>query len=226
MSDMIGYAESGLAHPMFVRRNNAGQYWNTSGTPAFENWTTGNLALYSIAATETGVTGTYTATDPAATTAGQYLLIAAAGASLTVADVANNKRWQGDVSGSVPQTGDSFIRLGTPAGASIAADLAEIEDGIDANALILTNITDPLTNPVPGSYAPGTAGAMLGRIGSSQVTTSLPVATNGVLTLIRGDDYFNANSRALPFNGPFIVADLTSATILFVTGNGLISAAA
>ena len=108
MSDMIGYAESGLAHPMFVRRNNAGQYWNTSGTPAFENWTTGNVALYGIVGTEDGVTGNYTATDPASTTAGQYLLLAAAGASLTVADVANNKRWQDDVSGSVPQTGDMY----------------------------------------------------------------------------------------------------------------------
>lgn len=83
---------------------------------------------------------------------------------------------------------------------------------------------DPLTNNVPGTYAAGTAGAALGRIGASQVTTSLPVATNGTITLVKGDDYFFADGRALVFNGPFVVTDLTGATITLKSGDGAILA--
>jgi hypothetical protein len=45
-----------------------------------------------------------------------------------------------------PQTGDSFLRLGAPAGASISADLAEIEAETDGIALIPTN---PYTGTPP-----------------------------------------------------------------------------
>lgn len=41
--------------------------------------------------------------------------------------------------GNTPQTGDAFARLGAPAGASIAADLAEIEAETDGIASIPTN---------------------------------------------------------------------------------------
>lgn len=101
---MIGQAETGLSHPKFVRRRASdGYWWNTAGTPAFEAYSAGNIAGYGIAAIETGATGTYTATDPADTTPGDYLLVAAAGASLAVSDVANNTRWQ-DAAGVTPPT--------------------------------------------------------------------------------------------------------------------------
>lgn len=41
--------------------------------------------------------------------------------------------------GNTPQTGDNFVRLGAPAGASIAADLAEIEGETDGIAAIPTS---------------------------------------------------------------------------------------
>lgn len=49
---------------------------------------------------------------------------------------------------------------------------------------------DPLMNTVPGSYAAGTAGNALGRIGSGQITTVSPVSTDGNITeLIGGATY-------------------------------------
>ena len=61
---------------------------------------------------------------------------------------------------------------------------------------------DPLTNTVPGSYAQGTAGYVLGSISPAQVTIASPVATDGTtIAVVRGDDYLAANSRALTFTG-------------------------
>lgn len=61
---------------------------------------------------------------------------------------------------------------------------------------------DPLLNDVPGSYAQGTAGYVLGSISPAQVTIASPVATDGTtITVVRGDDYLVANSRSLTFTG-------------------------
>lgn len=58
--------------------------------------------------------------------------------------------------------------------------------------------SDPLTNTVPGAYAVGSAGYALGRIGTGQVTAVQPVSGDGqVLLLTRGDDYANADGRAI-----------------------------
>src|SRR6185503_12786364 len=56
-----------------------------------------NIADYGIAATEVGATGRYTATDPAETTEGDYVLVKAAGASLVVSDLTGGLRWQDTV---------------------------------------------------------------------------------------------------------------------------------
>ena len=73
---------------------------------------------------------------------------------------------------------------------------------------------DPLTNTVPGTYASGTAGAALGRIGSGQVTTTSPVAVSGDVTIVRGDDYNAADGRALDWTDVSAAwPDLTGATI-------------
>ena len=61
---------------------------------------------------------------------------------------------------------------------------------------------DPLLNAVPGSYASGTAGYILGAINPAQVTITSPVATNGTsITIVRGDDYLNTDNRAFTFTG-------------------------
>lgn len=54
----------------------------------------------------------------------------------------------------------------------------------------VSSATDPLTNPVPGSYPSGSAGHALGRIGSGQITTVSTVAQNGdIEEIIGGADY-------------------------------------
>lgn len=79
--------------------------------------------------------------------------------------------------------------------------------------------SDPLLNQVPGSYASGTAGAALGRIGSGQITTVSPVAQDGDVTTIRGDDYDNAHGRALDWTDSEAAwPDLTGATIEVIIG--------
>jgi hypothetical protein len=60
---------------------------------------------------------------------------------------------------------------------------------------------DPLLNAVPGTYASGSAGAALGRIGSASVTIVSPVADTGEISLVYGDDYLLADARALTFTG-------------------------
>jgi len=82
--------------------------------------------------------------------------------------------------------------------------------------------SDPLLNTVPGSYASGTAGHALGRIGSARVTATSPVATGGDVTVTYGDDYYAADGRALDWTGTStnIWPDLTSATITVYVDDG------
>lgn len=56
---------------------------------------------------------------------------------------------------------------------------------------------DPLLNTVPGSYASGSAGHALGRIGSGQISVVNMVAQSGDISIVKGDDYYNADGRAL-----------------------------
>lgn len=61
---------------------------------------------------------------------------------------------------------------------------------------------DPLTNTVPGAYAQGTAGYILGSINPAQVTIVSPVSSDGTaITVLRGDDYLLTDNRALTFTG-------------------------
>lgn len=61
---------------------------------------------------------------------------------------------------------------------------------------------DPLTNSVPGTYAQGTAGYILGSINPAQVTIVSPVSSDGMaITVLRGDDYLLTDNRALTFTG-------------------------
>jgi hypothetical protein len=58
----------------------------------------------------------------------------------------------------------------------------------------------------------GTAGAALGRIGSNTITIVSPVADDGAISLIYGDDYLAADGRSLDFTGT-TWPTITSATI-------------
>ena len=78
--------------------------------------------------------------------------------------------------------------------------------------------SDPLTNNVPGSYASGTAGYILGQLLPGHLTVTSPVSEDGTeVTVIAGDDYAAADGRALLWTLPtsFTPADITGATVSF-----------
>lgn len=63
---------------------------------------------------------------------------------------------------------------------------------------------DPLDNEVPGAYAAGTAGYAMGNL-RRVVTVPAPgviVRDDGSYDLRRGDSYYNANGRSVPFTFP------------------------
>ncbi len=81
--------------------------------------------------------------------------------------------------------------------------------------------SDPLENEVPGAYGVGTAGEVLGNLQSNlvtalsgiSVTISSPFSDDGeTLTIVQGDDYANADGRALPVTLTGTFPDFTGAT--------------
>lgn len=109
-------------------------------------------------------------------------------------------------------------------------NLFDVENGVlnqnqvqviaqNSAGLIVSGGTDPLVNQVPGTYASGSAGDALGKIGSGQITTVSPVAQSGDVEIVRGDDYAAADARALDFTDTDAAwPDLTSATIVLTAG--------
>ncbi len=102
--------------------------------------------------------------------------------------------------GNTPQTGDSFARLGAPTGASIAADIQEVELDVDVigtavtatpglvwDVVMASHVTagstgfylnasggaaDPWATALPGAYGAGTAGNIVGAIATGVILTS------------------------------------------------------
>jgi hypothetical protein len=67
---------------------------------------------------------------------------------------------------------------------------------------------------VPGSYASGTAGHALGRLGVATVEVTAPVATNGDTTIIQGDAYDSADGSQLRYRWANVEGrDITGATV-------------
>lgn len=86
---------------------------------------------------------------------------------------------------------------------------------------IISSVADPLLNQVPGTYAQGTAGAALGKVATGQLTIVSPVAQNGVLSLVQGDDYPASRGRQLEWTGSSASwPDLTGATITLNVDDG------
>lgn len=101
----------------------------------------------------------------------------------------------GSYPGNTAQTGDNFARLGAPAGASIAADLAEIEAETDGIGADTAGVTTLLTR-IPGTVQPQT-GDSFARLGAptgvsisadlaeiEAETDGIGVDTAGVTTLL------------------------------------------
>lgn len=105
------------------------------------------------------------------TTAGDFTVSASIGKSVMNGVALGTGLTINAYTGDTPQTGDSFARLGAPAGASIAADLAEIEAETDGIAAI------PTSNPSAATIAT----AVL----TTAMTESYPVK-GATITLAQG----------------------------------------
>lgn len=183
---LTAQASTGISNPKFVRfRRSDGAVWNTSGTPAFESYSAGNIANYGIAATETGATGYYTVTDPADTTEGDYLLVSAAGSSLAVTDLANNVQWTGEVNLPLKPTTQGRT-LDVSAGGEAGVDWANVGSQTTTVNLSATTI------------ASGGGGATAQQVweyvsrtltGSAGITVSSPVLEDGSVEIVAGAAY-------------------------------------
>jgi hypothetical protein len=82
-------------------------------------------------------------------------------------------------------------------------DTDEYLSGVDLNPADFGSVggsgDDPLENLVPGSYASGTAGAALGRIGVGTISVVNALTPGGDLYLYVGDSYLEENGNALDF---------------------------
>lgn len=80
--------------------------------------------------------------------------------------------------------------------------------------------SDPMLNEASG-YPSNSLGGIIASINPAQVTIVSPVATDGTsITLIRGDDYLNADNRALTFSGDSWPTLTGGAVALIVDING------
>lgn len=143
------------------------------------------------------------------------------------------------------------LKIGTPTGASLSADIAEVEAETDDIAAVkaktdlipvggpptaaqidaqLTGThgsglwdatssepSDPLENPVPDGYAPGTAGYVLGQLVGVEVVGSIaPIITDaGDLELIKGQDYLIQDNNAIVFSNTSGWPSLANARVQF-----------
>lgn len=162
---------------------------------------------------------------------GFYRLTPSAG----MVDTAGNLAFCVQKTGCIPfnglvilRPGDAYTRLGAPAGASIAADIATrlATAGYTApdNATI-TAIAGYIDTEVAAILAAvdtevAAIKAKTDTIGSVTVTVVSPVASDGTtLNLVRGDDYANADGRALTFTNTGVAwPSLAGATVTFTVG--------
>ncbi len=109
----------------------------------------------------------------------------------------------------------------------VLASAHNIANTIGAKINAAGGSADPLGNFVPGSYASGTAGYVIGHLAGTQVITVAVVATNGDVSLVRATDYYAADGRAITWtDNSAAFPDLTGATILVTVYNRDFSIAA
>ncbi len=206
----------GSIKTLFVRyRRSDDAVWYVTGA-AWEAYNPAHIAGYEIAATEVGTaTGKFKATDPDPTTEGYYLAVERAGGALVEADLLNGLFWEGTggpVTAAVSGGGDPWAtdlatggytgtqagaieqlllsRIGTPAGASVSADIAEIEAETDDIGAIKAK-TD-----------------LIGS-GTGTVVQS-PISTAGAITILVGNDYYAVDGQSIDLTIPAGYASIQS----------------
>ena len=184
---------------------------NVAGSVASVSGAVGSVTGAVTVATNNDKTGyaLTSAYDAAKTSASSADYTAARAAKLDNLDAAVTSRLAGASYSAPPSAASVADAVWDEATADHAAT------GTTGKALANAgSAADPLTNTVPGTYASGTAGAALGRIGGGQITTTSPVAVSGDVTIVRGDDYNAADGRALDWTDVSAAwPDLTGATI-------------
>ena len=212
-NELSARATPGKTGGYFVARRQANGQTCIPGTPStFEQEVIAHWSTYAIAATESdhanGGTGLYQASMPASVPVDiiDYDLFFQVGGSPAVADgppVASGWiNWTGaadviSILGGVAQTGDSFARLGAPANATIAADIAEVEGETDA---ILAAVS-------------------AGGVTVTYIGAAVPV-DGGTVLIYTGSAYTNANGRPITIAIPPAVQNLTGIPLMQMRWNG------
>lgn len=148
---------TGLATVVAVRLNADGQFWNTSGSPAFETYNAANIANYGIAMSEVGATGVYTVDDPAPTVEGSFIVAIRAGASLAVSDL-------------LTAVGQGVA--GPVAASEVLGAVGSVTGNVGGNVV---GSVASVTGNVGGNVV-GSVGSVTGAVGS--VTSPVTVGTN------------------------------------------------
>jgi len=134
-----------------------------------------------------------------------------------------DNRWGSNTLGNLSNTGTRTIDQNNDAYTEqdtwTAAKAAFVDAAISSRSTLTAQQAEDeiLDALVPASHAVGTAGYALGRIGVASVTVAAPVAQDGTLTLVVGDDYDLDEGRQLDFTEASASTwpTLTGATIKF-----------
>lgn len=159
----------------FVVCNAVGEFWNTSGTPAFEAYNAANWTSYDVALSQSGASQHYAGTFPSTIPAGVYSLTAyvQAGGSPAVTDsLAGSDTafyWTGSVRGALSQ-------LATPT--NITAATGVVLAGVTHTGAVIPTVTTvgTLTTYTGNTPQTGDAFALIGATGSG-LTSLAPAAT-------------------------------------------------
>lgn len=165
--------------------------------------TSGYTAPPTAAAVATAVWTDTTSSDFATTSSPGKILVTQLGGAwtttassvFTTASLANAPGGGGSVTVGGYASGQDPATLVLGATASSWNSAGTIGQKINAAG----GAADPLGNQVPGSYASGTAGYVLGHVNPAQVTVTSPVGIGGDFAVVAGCDYKAADGRSIDF---------------------------
>lgn len=164
-----------------IIRATDGKIWNTSGTPAFENYSTANIADYDIAMTEAGTaSGYFTGDFPSSITIGLYSIIVRqrAGGSPAESDIvvaSGNIEWTGTVVNCISNA-DTNGRLDISKILGTAISTPATAGILDVNIKNINNVV---------AATPGAANGIL-IAGSNAPTTFAGSSSTAGLTITGG----------------------------------------
>ncbi len=196
----------------------AGQAWRTD-TTVFENPVAANWTHYAVAMIEQSTTGIYEGNFPSAiATAGAYAIAFRQQAGGSPAATDSNA---GMIGGMIFWTGAAEA-FPLSSSAAAAANVLMNGSNLDANVIQWSATAVGLSGGLPNVTAANmlTAGAIataMQNLGAISFSLVSPIMQNGSITIVAGDDYYNADGRALTWTSPpGVWPNLTAATIALV----------